>query len=95
MPYLPANVMEALARAALAAEECSTHAWRRLSLVSRTWRHTLRGDIEHFTTFVHVSAPACSGRHRVAVSFMLRCTHGLLLYQHGSSRASGQTRLRG
>ncbi len=43
LPALPPELMERIARAALAVEGADMRAWARLSLVCRTWRESLRG----------------------------------------------------
>lgn len=49
LPYLPPEVMDCVARAALHAEGGTAEAWVRLSLVCHTWRDSLRGARD--TTF--------------------------------------------
>ena len=44
LPELPPEVLRAVAKATLAACDSSLGAWLRLSMVSRDWRQTLKGE---------------------------------------------------
>jgi hypothetical protein len=75
VPHLPPEVMEMLARAAFAAEERTTHAWRRLSLVSRTWRYALRGGPSSVVFSAPMSSPQYHWLTRTRVPFKVLRFH--------------------
>ena len=67
MPGLPSDVWAAIARAALAAEECDIMAWARLSLVARAWRDGLRGAYSAYVFVWERGPDAATANTRQAI----------------------------